>query len=109
MKLDGEAWDRLITWIDLNVPDHGTWHEHRGASFRLRRAAAARCEPGSPTGRRDPGRRYRSTHREPVEFVKPQPVPKRKPQTTAVSGLAVRRRRGRSGSRPRSGIDAANG
>jgi formylglycine-generating enzyme required for sulfatase activity len=26
-QLDAEAWDRLITWIDLNVPCHGTWHE----------------------------------------------------------------------------------
>jgi len=29
VKLDTEAWDRLITWIDLNVPDHGTWSEYR--------------------------------------------------------------------------------
>lgn len=27
VRLDGEAWDRLITWIDLNAPAHGTWHE----------------------------------------------------------------------------------
>ncbi len=25
VKLDTEAWDRLITWIDLNAPCHGTW------------------------------------------------------------------------------------
>jgi len=25
--LDEEAWDRLITWIDLNCPYHGTWGE----------------------------------------------------------------------------------
>jgi len=25
--LDAEAWDRLITWIDLNTPFHGTWTE----------------------------------------------------------------------------------
>ncbi|MBM4039250.1 MAG: hypothetical protein FJ290_12120 [Planctomycetes bacterium] len=30
VKLDAEAWDRLYTWIDLNVPCHGTWTEHRG-------------------------------------------------------------------------------
>jgi len=29
VRLDEEAWDRLVTWIDLNVPDHGTWSEHR--------------------------------------------------------------------------------
>ena len=32
VKLDAEGWDRLITWIDLNVPDHGTWGEHRKIS-----------------------------------------------------------------------------
>ncbi|MBP88053.1 MAG: hypothetical protein CMJ64_15235 [Planctomycetaceae bacterium] len=30
VQLDTEAWDRLITWIDLNVPFHGTWHEAQG-------------------------------------------------------------------------------
>jgi formylglycine-generating enzyme required for sulfatase activity len=29
VQLDAEAWDRLNTWIDLNVPDHGTWGEHQ--------------------------------------------------------------------------------
>ncbi len=29
VTLDAEAWERLYTWIDLNVPDHGTWGEHR--------------------------------------------------------------------------------
>ena len=40
VRLDNEAWDRLITWIDLNVPDYGTWGERRPVpeSFaRLRR------------------------------------------------------------------------
>ncbi|MDP6637203.1 MAG: SUMF1/EgtB/PvdO family nonheme iron enzyme [Phycisphaerae bacterium] len=27
VKLDKEAWDRIITWIDLNAPWHGTWTE----------------------------------------------------------------------------------
>ena len=27
VKLDTEDWDRLITWIDLNCPFHGTWGE----------------------------------------------------------------------------------
>ena len=25
VELDAEAWSRLITWIDLNGPCHGTW------------------------------------------------------------------------------------
>ena len=27
VKLDAESWDRLVTWIDLNAPYHGYWHE----------------------------------------------------------------------------------
>lgn len=27
VTLDKEAWDRLLTWIDLNAPFHGTWQE----------------------------------------------------------------------------------
>ena len=36
VELDDEGWDRLITWIDLNVPDHGSWSEHRGIHGNLR-------------------------------------------------------------------------
>lgn len=27
VRLDPESWERLYTWIDLNTPAHGTWHE----------------------------------------------------------------------------------
>ena len=27
VDLDAESWDRLITWVDLNTPYHGTWTE----------------------------------------------------------------------------------
>ncbi len=27
VSLDAESWDRINTWIDLNTPAHGTWHE----------------------------------------------------------------------------------
>jgi formylglycine-generating enzyme required for sulfatase activity len=29
VALDAEGWDRLYTWIDMNVPCHGTWSEYR--------------------------------------------------------------------------------
>ncbi len=32
--LSPEQWDRLITWIDLNVPYWGTWTEYTGGSKR---------------------------------------------------------------------------
>jgi len=27
IRLDAEAWDRLVTWIDMNAPAYGTWLE----------------------------------------------------------------------------------
>lgn len=30
VKLDPESWDRLVTWVDLNAPYHGTWTEIAG-------------------------------------------------------------------------------
>lgn len=30
VRLDAEDWDRIITWIDLNAPYHGTWSEEIG-------------------------------------------------------------------------------
>jgi formylglycine-generating enzyme required for sulfatase activity len=27
VELDDQAWDRLVTWIDMNCPYHGTWGE----------------------------------------------------------------------------------
>ena len=30
VQLDAQAWDRLITWIDLNAPFHGNWNDIRG-------------------------------------------------------------------------------
>jgi formylglycine-generating enzyme required for sulfatase activity len=37
VMLDAEAWDRLITWIDLNAPCHGTWSEFVSISGDQRR------------------------------------------------------------------------
>ncbi len=30
VQLDREAWDRLITWIDLNAPEHAAWSQFVG-------------------------------------------------------------------------------
>ncbi len=37
VTMNPEAWDRLITWIDLNVPRHGTWTEAGANRNILRR------------------------------------------------------------------------
>ncbi|MEW6358431.1 MAG: SUMF1/EgtB/PvdO family nonheme iron enzyme [Planctomycetota bacterium] len=43
VKLDAEAWDRLITWIDLNAPFHGSWITIAGEE-RVRTPARRRRE-----------------------------------------------------------------
>jgi formylglycine-generating enzyme required for sulfatase activity len=35
VKLDSEAWQRIMTWIDLNAPCHGTWSEVVGREKTL--------------------------------------------------------------------------
>jgi formylglycine-generating enzyme required for sulfatase activity len=37
VQLDKEAWDRLITWIDLNAPYSGTWSEVRSNKAHIKR------------------------------------------------------------------------
>lgn len=57
VRLDAEAWDRLITWIDLNGPCHGTWRDIApipGAADRRRRELALKY--GGP--REDPEQVY---------------------------------------------------
>ncbi|MCL2117435.1 MAG: hypothetical protein FWH27_03300, partial [Planctomycetaceae bacterium] len=43
LLMDAEAWDRIITWIDLNAPFHGTQGENMGEE-RIGRARDRRFE-----------------------------------------------------------------
>jgi formylglycine-generating enzyme required for sulfatase activity len=43
VRLSAEAWDRLITWIDLCVPFYGTWNELAGLDS-VRKSSARRLE-----------------------------------------------------------------
>jgi len=77
VELDSEAWDRLITWIDLNCPFHGTRHEELldpGSQRRRRRELLKRYAgvdddaevvPGPGTGIYNSG--------QPLEPIIPQP------------------------------------
>jgi len=84
VKLDAEAWDRLITWIDLNVPDHGTWTEHRGrvSNFHQRRLEMRTRYANRPE---DP-EAIEPIETEPVDFVEPSPEPQRRPQNVSCPG-----------------------
>ena len=86
VTLDSDEWDRLITWIDLNVPDHGTWHEHRNANspweqrrLEMRTRYANQSEDPEAVIA-DPAAVS------PVSFVEPAPLPERTIPPVACTG-----------------------
>jgi formylglycine-generating enzyme required for sulfatase activity len=84
VKLDAESWDRLITWIDLNTPYHGTWHEELAnpgkqvqRRMELRKLYAGVEENPEEVLATDVGRVANSTYNNaPVTFVAPEPLAK---------------------------------
>ncbi|MCX6904175.1 MAG: SUMF1/EgtB/PvdO family nonheme iron enzyme, partial [Verrucomicrobia bacterium] len=84
VNLDEEAWDRLYTWIDLNVPDHGTWSETRAIAgdYRNLRLAMRTKYANRPE---DP-EVIPAASRTPVSFVKPAPLPERKEAGLQAAG-----------------------
>jgi len=72
VKLDAEAWDRLITWIDLNVPDHGTWTEQSGGrSDWVKRRIEMRTKYGN---RPEDPEAFDPAPKPAVAFVRPEPA-----------------------------------
>jgi formylglycine-generating enzyme required for sulfatase activity len=84
VKLDADAWERLYTWIDLNVPDHGTWREHHAipSSFRERRIEMRTKYANRPE---DP-EAIPDLKQEPVAFVAPRPTPGKRPAKVKCEG-----------------------
>ena len=68
VRLNAEAWDRLITWIDLNAPAHGSWRE----VVRHVPAKAELVDPGAAR-RRELHRRYAGIDEDP-EVIYPTAV-----------------------------------
>jgi formylglycine-generating enzyme required for sulfatase activity len=84
VQLDKEAWDRLITWIDLNGPCHGTWGQ------------VSPIPDGADLRRRELGRLYGGPKDDPEEIpeipstpiqpINPEPMPKTKLQVLELDG-----------------------
>jgi len=90
VKLDREAWERLYTWIDLNVPWRGKWGPRawRGQDQRKRRQELAMLYANvddDPEGEHD---RCIAEYAkgEPVTPVKPKPLPEVTARAPDVSG-----------------------
>ncbi|MBM4087876.1 MAG: formylglycine-generating enzyme family protein [Planctomycetes bacterium] len=77
VQLDAEAWDRLATWIDLNVPDHGSWTEQAGGPRAvMQRRLAMRTEYA---GRPEDPEAVASAPQVAATFVAPAMEPPRTP------------------------------
>jgi len=80
VQLDPEAWDRLITWIDLNCPFHGTRHEELvdPGRQRTRRRELLKLYAGvddDPEAVPGPGTGLYNSGK-PLEAIVPVPSPK---------------------------------
>jgi len=73
IRMDEESWDRLVTWIDLNVPCHGTWGDALPIPFdgaRRRRELLKRYANVDEDPEAIP-----QVARRPVKPVMPEPFP----------------------------------
>jgi formylglycine-generating enzyme required for sulfatase activity len=68
VRLDEEAWDRLVTWIDMNAPAYGTWLEIPGVQGN---ALVAQCRARRIESRQ----RYGGMAEDPEAVPAPPPGP----------------------------------
>ena len=73
VRLDAEAWDRLITWIDLNCPYHGTWGEELDNPGRQRERRRELLQRYANVD--DDPEAVPEVSTEPIEPVMPLPLP----------------------------------
>lgn len=83
VRMDREAWDRLITWIDINVPAYGTYHEVSAipSDFERRRYECKQKYAGVE----EDIEAIPEVARPPVTYLPPPPMPT-KPARPAVPG-----------------------
>ncbi len=84
VQLSAEAWDRLITWIDLNAPAHGTWQEvvaHLPGKAALARHGAER--------RRELNRRYAGIDKDPEAIYPPAVISAEPPRSAPTQAPPV--------------------
>jgi len=117
VQLDHEGWDRLITWIDLNCPYHGTWGEDVGEPGieRQRRRELLKCygnvdDDGEAVIPPDQNSNYAG----PVEPLAPPPFSKPAAKALEVAGwphdaTEARRRQGEESGPSRQTLNLGDG
>jgi len=113
VRLDPDSWDRLVTWIDLNAPYHGTWTEIAGRKQVEPVAARARAMRKLFTGMEDDPEAIPAVARGKIAPILPERRPPRPPEKITVAGwpfdaVEARRRQGPAG-QSRRAIDLGGG
>jgi formylglycine-generating enzyme required for sulfatase activity/nicotinamidase-related amidase len=73
VKLGDEAWERLITWIDIQAPAHGTWRAIAGEKRVLHQANRRRKLLKLYTGRDDDPEPVAKTPTRNIKPIVPEP------------------------------------
>jgi len=112
VRLDAEAWDRLITWIDLNCPYHGTWGEELDKPGRQRDRRRELLKLYANVD--DDPEAVPETSNKPVEPVMPAAIPEAKPQAVECpnwpfDAAEAQRRQRLAGTETRRTIDLGDG
>ncbi len=113
VNLDEDSWRRLFTWIDLNVPFHGSWPQVYGRD-RIAGIAARAAELRSRFASVDPDRDYSPSEPYPVTRSE-QPGPALRPAATVTlatwpfDAATARRMQQQAGEPTRRVIDLGDG
>jgi len=87
VELDDEAWERLITWIDLNTPHRGMWENPK---YERRRLDLARLYASISDNPEEEHRRtLASLNRAQIEPVMPAPRAKASPDGLQARGFPM--------------------
>ncbi|MGD0896407.1 MAG: SUMF1/EgtB/PvdO family nonheme iron enzyme [Thermoguttaceae bacterium] len=81
VELDAEAWDRLITWIDMNVPFHGNYGSNKNSNSLQRRQ-----ELWAKYAKPRPNLEVLPPLPPPVPFQSPRTTPSKPDQKLLVDG-----------------------
>jgi len=86
VKLDREAWERLYTWIDLNVPHRGMWNN---AKYEKRRLDLAKLYAGLGDNPEEEHRLALAElgKREQIKPIMPKAMPEPKPDNLKANGF----------------------
>jgi formylglycine-generating enzyme required for sulfatase activity/nicotinamidase-related amidase len=86
VKLSDEAWQRLITWIDIQAPAHGTWRAIAGDKRVLHQADRRRELLKLYTGRDENPEPLATTLRQNIKPIVPEPEDQTPPKKVTCEG-----------------------